>query len=324
MAIHRNQVSAMNTDQFLQDVEEGLSRSPKTLPSKYFYDQRGDELFVEIMNMPEYYLTRAEHEILRTQSPQIINALRQNRERSFELIELGAGDGTKTRELLRVLLAEKYKFGYVPVDISQNAVDQLEASLLAELPELDIYPRQGDYFNILSELKDTTHPKVVLFLGSNIGNMSDEIAGKFIYDLGANLHAGDYLLLGVDLIKSKDVVLPAYNDSQGITREFNMNLLRRINRELEGDFDLDAFEHAPEYEESEGVARSFLKSLTNQTVHLNGCQFDFEEGECIRTEISRKYDDDVLNRILENTDFEIERRFTDEKGLFADYLLRRH
>ena len=316
----------MSKDKFLQDVKEGLSRSPKMLPSKYFYDKRGDELFVEIMNMPEYYLSRAEHDILRTQSSQIVKALKQDHDTSFEIVELGAGNGTKTYELLRVLIAEKYKFVYVPVDISQHAVDQLESALLREMPTLDLHPRQGDYFEILSELKETTHPKVVLFLGSNIGNMSDEIASKFIYDLGSNLHPGDYLLLGVDLIKSKDVVLPAYNDSQGITREFNLNLLTRINRELGGNFQVEAFDHAPEYAESEGVAKSYLKSLIDQTVQIEGCSsaFKFTEGEKIHTEISRKYNDQVLNRILADTNFTIDQSFVDSKGLFADYLLKRN
>lgn len=316
----------MSKEQFLQDVEEGLSRSPKTLPSKYFYDKRGDELFVEIMNMPEYYLTRAEHDVLRAQSPRIVDSLQQDRTTCFEVVELGAGDGTKTRELLQVLLQEKYKFAYVPVDISQHAIDKLERALKDEMPELELRARQGDYFKILGELKETTHAKLVLFLGSNIGNMNDEVAGKFIYDLGSNLHPGDFLLLGVDLIKPREVVAPAYNDSQGITSEFNLNLLRRINRELGGDFEIGSFEHAPEYEETEGIAKSFLKSLINQTVKIEGCDrnFEFAEGEKIHTEISRKYNDEVLNQILANTDFTIERRFVDQKGLFADYLLRRN
>ena len=311
--------------QFEKDVDFGLSSDQKTLPSKYFYDKKGDELFTKIMNLPEYYLTRAEDEIFEEQTENIISALGLRQYTNFELVELGAGDGTKTKKLLRALLQKKFKFDYLPVDISQNALDQLEKSLLEELPQLKVKKQQGDYFQILETLKDTHHPKVILFLGSNLGNMTDEEASNFIYQLGTNLKVNDKLFLGVDLIKSKDVVLPAYNDKSGVTRAFNLNLLHRINTELNGDFHLAAFDHTPEYTQEEGIARSSLTSMQDQIVKIGETRksYHFKKGEKIDTEISRKYNDQIINSILKNTDFKIEKKLMDSKKYFADYIIKR-
>jgi len=181
--------------QFKKDVEKGLSQLPKTLPSKYFYDAIGDALFAQIMHLPEYYLTRAELEIFTTKSDQIIDSFQIEKDTYFELIELGAGDGLKTKELLKSLQKRGFNFDYFPVDISQNVLDILEANLKKEMPNLGIQKQQGDYFEILAALKNSPHPKVILFLGSNIGNMTDDIAAQFIYDLGSNLSRNDKLLL---------------------------------------------------------------------------------------------------------------------------------
>ncbi|NNC54968.1 MAG: L-histidine N(alpha)-methyltransferase [Pseudomonadales bacterium] len=308
---------------FSEEVHEGLSKSPKQLPSKYFYNAKGDALFQQIMSMPEYYLTRAELEIFQTQSAAIIEALRLKPYRHFELVELGAGDGTKTVELLQALQRKEYRFDYMPIDISANALALLEASILQAVPGLSLQKQQGDYFELLGNLKNSTHPKVVLFLGSNIGNMRDAQAKTFLEKLASNLNAGDALLLGVDLIKSADVVLPAYNDKRGITRAFNLNLLQRINDDLDADFCLKSFEHTPEYCEDVGVAKSYLASTKDQVVTIKhlGEQYTFEEGEKIHTEISRKYDDAVINEIIEGSGLQIHTRFTDTDALFADYIL---
>ncbi len=307
------------------DVDAGLSQPRKRIPPKYFYDEIGSALFADIMRMPEYYLTDAELEIFTTQAPVLIDTFDLDPGEYFELMELGAGDGFKTRELLKELCDAGYAYDYMPIDISEDALDQLEASLAADLPQVSVVKQHGDYVHILESLKDSHHPKVVLFLGSNMGNMSDEFAGDFIYRLGANLSRGDKLLIGVDLIKSAEIVLPAYDDAGGITRAFNLNLLRRINRELGGDFVLDAFVHAPEYTEEEGVAHSYLQSLRDQevTITATGKTYRFARGEKIHTEISRKYSDEIMARILRKTDFEILRKLTDSKGYFADYILNR-
>lgn len=310
-------------EEFIKDVDEGLSSEPKSLPSKYFYDKKGDELFVQIMHMPEYYLTRAEHEIFKNQTKNIIEALQLNTDTYFELIELGAGDGSKTKELLQLLDKDNYKFDYFPIDISQNALDKLERTINKELPNVSVKKKQGDYFQVLESLKDSHHHKVILFLGSNMGNMSDEIASLFIYKLGANLGFNDKLFLGVDLIKSKIIILPAYNDSKGITRDFNLNLLNRINIELEANFNIDKFTHQPEYIEKEGVAKSHIVSSIEQKVYIKKIDktYNFAKGEKILTEISRKYNDEIINKIISDTDFRITGKLNDSKKYFSDYVL---
>ncbi|SFI95637.1 L-histidine N(alpha)-methyltransferase [Olleya namhaensis] len=308
---------------FLNDVDKGLSSTPKYLLSKYFYDKKGDALFVDIMNMPEYYLTRAEFDIFKNQTQNIIKALQLNKNTFFELIELGAGDGTKTKELLKVLDTENYDFNYVPIDISQNALDQLKQSVNKELPNVKTTTKQGDYFNVLASLKQSNHPKIILFLGSNLGNLSDVQAEDFLSKLSDSLRPNDKVLLGLDLIKSRDIVLPAYNDSQGITKRFNLNLLDRINNELGADFDTNTFIHQPEYTEEEGIARSYIVSTTNQNVTVKSLNktFHFMEGERVHTETSRKYNDTILNSYLKNTSLQVIDKLMDSNTYFADYIL---
>ncbi len=311
------------SESFLADVRAGLSSSPKSLPSKYFYDAAGDALFVQIMALPEYYLTRAEMEIFASQANDIVSAFDQDTNVPFEVIELGAGDGSKTVHLLRALLEQDYDFDYIPVDISANAMRGLERDLRRELPGININPKAGDYFAMLGELRATKHPKIILFLGSNIGNLLDQEAAQFMSGLAANLVPGDKLLLGVDSIKSAEIVLPAYNDKSGITRQFNLNLLRRINRELGGNFDVTKFEHCAEYDSNEGIARSFLVSQCDQVVTLEGAntQYSFVQGERMKVEISRKYDVKILGNILRGTGFDIVDSFSDTTQYFTDYLL---
>ncbi len=311
-------------NQFEIDVQKGLSAQPKSLPSKYFYDEIGDRLFVEIMKMPEYYLTDAELEIFRQQTSAIIEVLGLTKEEPFELIELGAGDGTKTIELLKVLVAENYKVDYVPIDISMHALDGLKERLASKLPALSVKPRQGDYFEVLSSLKGTEKRKIVLFLGSNIGNLLDQRAQLFMQNLSNNLNKNDQLFLGVDLIKSADIVLPAYNDAAGITRKFNLNLLQRINNDLGANFAVDQFEHCPEYTEEEGIAKSFLKSKIEQTVFIKSLNqtFHFEKDEKIHMEISRKYNDKIIRSLIESTSFSVVDKLVDSRRYFADYVLR--
>ncbi len=310
---------------FKKDVDNGLSSKPKKLSSKYFYNERGDALFVQIMHLPEYYLTACELEIFKEKTSALIQALGLEKSQPFQLIELGAGDGTKTLELLRELQQKSYAFTYTPVDISPHALEMLEANITSEISGVTIVPKQGDYFEVLAELGDSHTPKVVLFLGSNIGNMNDELAASFIKNLSSELNTKDQLLLGVDLIKPKAIVAPAYNDSKGITASFNLNLLTRINDELGGDFDLSQFEHKPQYDEDEGIAKSFIVSKTKQTVHINGINksYSFEKGEKIQMEISRKYNDDILDRIITGSGMAMTGKIMDNKNYFADYVLQK-
>ncbi|PCI31565.1 MAG: L-histidine N(alpha)-methyltransferase [Flavobacteriaceae bacterium] len=312
-------------EQFKKEVDTGLSIPKKTLPSKYFYDKKGGALFVEIMHSKEYYLTRAELEIFTNQTQNIIDALELKRDTYFELIELGAGDGLKTKQLLKELSKQNYTFDYIPIDISQNALDDLEQTLTKEITTLSINKKQGDYFDVLESIKGNKHPKVILFLGSNMGNMSDKIASKFITNLSHNLNPNDKLFLGVDLIKPKEIVLPAYNDSKGITKAFNLNLLERINKELGGNFVVNNFGHQPEYSEKEGVCKSYLVSYIEQKVFIQALNktFHFEKGEKILTEISRKYNDAIIQKIIDKSYFKVVNKLTDTNNYFANISLTR-
>lgn len=309
-------------EQFARDVEEGLSASPKWLSSQYFYDEVGDELFVKIMHMPEYYLSNCEHEIFREQGSDIVRSFNMNGD-TFDLFELGAGDGTKTLELLRSLRG-KFRFTYKPIDISDHAIKTLEKRVKNEVPDVAVKGMQGEYFEVLNNL-DTKRPKVILFMGSNIGNLGDDRANHFLHGLAQRMNDGDKLLLGVDLKKPREIVLPAYDDAQGYTRQFNLNLLARINRELGGDFDLRGFDHDPVYDEEHGWALSYLLSLRDQEVRIKSLRktFSFARGERIFTEISRKYDDATIADIGRNTGLKVVARFHDRKKYFADVLFEK-
>ncbi|MFH6967969.1 L-histidine N(alpha)-methyltransferase [Flavobacterium sp. FlaQc-28] len=312
-------------EQFKKEVIEGLSKiTQKTLPSKYFYDKKGDGLFVKITRLPEYYLTRAEMEIFQEKTSEIMAALELDNGKKYSVVELGAGDGSKTVHLLRELIKRNYDFEYLPVDISSNALDGIKNFLSTELPTLVVKPSHNEYFKALENLKQDGTIKIILFLGSNIGNLMDDQATEFIYQLGSSLYKGDKIILGVDLKKAKEIILPAYDDNQGITAEFNLNLLDRINKELGSDFIRANFIHAPVYDEEEGIAKSYIKSLVKQSVILENHEFNFEKDELIHTEVSRKYDDQVVKQILSRTDITWEHKITDDNNLFADYILQRN
>lgn len=309
--------------QFAKDIENGLNNTPKSIPSKYFYDEIGDDLFIKIMNLPEYYLTRCETEIFESKTDEIISQFDLDRTQEIDVIELGAGDGTKTKILLKKLLLQGINFTFHPIDISINALNILENNLKDELPSLNIKLENGDYFIILQKMNKSTKKKVVLLLGSNIGNMTDNEASAFIQLIADNLNKGDILLLGADLIKSSDIIIPAYDDSEGVTKLFNYNLLNRINNELDANFNADNFKHKVTYNESEGIVRTYLQSLCDQEVAINALNksYYFEAGEFIHTEISRKYNDKIINSIIANSGLRIIKKVTDSKNYFANYFL---
>lgn len=304
--------------QFLADVLEGLSSEIKCISSKYFYDKKGDEIFQQIMHMDEYYLTDAEHEVFSTNKKQLGQIFSPKKE-PFNLIEFGAGDGLKTKVLLQELLDQDIPFDYIPIDISQNALDQLNESLKEEMPALSFRGVQGDYFEALNRLKEDTDKKnVVLFLGSNIGNFTDDEAQEFTSNISSKLNTGDLLLIGVDLKKDPRKILLAYNDPKGITAEFNHNLLRRINRELGGNFDISTFEHHPTYDPITGECKSALLSKIEQEVIIDEQSFHFAQWEPIHTEISRKYDVKQLHRLAERTGFSVKKDLFDKDHYFVD------
>lgn len=276
---------------FAHDVLQGLSATPKFLSSRYFYDKRGDALFQEIMRMPEYYLTRAEYEIFHDKKEEILKAFAKDA-LPFQLIEFGAGDGTKTKVLLKHFLKNQARFKYFPIDISQNVLDQLEDDLARDFPDLAVEPLQGEYFQALKALKnDGDARKVILFLGSNIGNFKPTEACEFLKEMALALNSGDLLFIGLDLKKDPQVLLDAYNDKAGITKSFNLNLLTRINRELGGNFDLSTFEHFPTYNPQSGEMKSYLISNIQQEVFIEALDssFAFDAWEAVHTEVSQKY-----------------------------------
>jgi L-histidine N-alpha-methyltransferase len=307
--------------QFAKDVEVGLSSSEKYLPSRYFYDAVGDELFVKIMNMPEYYLTNAELEIFQNQTAQLLNAFGMNGEH-FEVVELGAGDGAKVIKMLKQLNGRN--FTYAPIDISKNAINKLHSRLMKAVPGLDFDGKQGEYFEVLDELGEVGK-KVILFLGSNIGNLTDTRAHEFMLKISASMNPHDKLLIGFDLKKDPEIIEKAYSDPHGYTREFNLNLLSRINRDLGGQFEVSNFAHKPVYNASNGEALSFLESRKDQRVWIEaiGKTFTFRAGELIHTEISRKYDLETIHRIAKNTGLIVKETFYDSRKYFIDVLFEK-
>lgn len=309
----------MEDSTFGQDVIEGLSSTPKRLSSRWFYDEIGDALFQEIMAMPEYYLTRAEYWILEEHAKSILQHLSP----TFQMVELGAGDGTKTKLLLKELLHSGNEVKYFPIDISENALFKLQESLQIEYPELKTEYIQADYFAALksSALNNQTQ-KLILFLGSNIGNLDQEQSFDFFKQLFDSIQPGDFVLTGFDRVKDSEKILLAYNDPQGITAKFNLNLLQRINSEFDADFNLVAFYHQPEYNPQLKAAVSFIVSKTEQTVQIKGLNKTilFAAGEKIHTEISRKFTLEDIAEIADKSGFQIIRNYHAVQEEFTDSL----
>lgn len=277
------------------------------------------------MHTPEYYLTRSEYEILDTHKADLLQHFAPDN-RPFDLVELGAGDGLKTKILLHFFTDKQTNFAYAPVDISADALDGLVADLRQQMPDLTINSRHDDYFNALDQLStETDSRKVVLFLGSNIGNFTPDEALAFYRQLYERLQPGDLVLTGFDLQKHPAIIQAAYNDRQGLTRAFNLNLLRRINTELDANFDLATFDHYEIYNPETGEARSYLVSQKTQTVRVTALDMNvsFQYGEIIHTEISRKFTRHQIELLAQQAGFSLTGWFTDCKEYFADVVFQR-
>ncbi|KXN99054.1 methyltransferase [Aequorivita aquimaris] len=310
---------------FKKEVFEGLSAFPKYLSSKYFYDKKGDKLFQDIMAMPEYYLTGCEFQILSSHT-ETIGELFRDRENGLDLIELGAGDGKKTKVLLKYMADHNFNFVYKPIDISENAVEMLSENLATEMPALTVDAEVGEYFEVLERLKGfNKRKKVIMVLGSNIGNLKHPKAIEFLTKLKDAMLPDDLLFMGFDQKKNPQTILDAYNDEAGITAAFNKNILTRINRELGGNFDVDKFEHWEAYNPETGTAKSFLVATEAMQASIEklGLTVNFEQWETIHTEISQKYDDKIVQWLAEQSGLEIETSFTDEKGYYKNYAFRK-
>lgn len=307
-------------DIFRSDVLNGLQSTPKKLSSKYFYDKTGDHLFQKIMAMPAYYLTRCELDIFRNKTDELIELLIPGTE-SFDLIELGAGDAMKSTYLLEGLMSKGVDFTYMPIDISGNILSILHEKLSNRLPDMKITCLEGDYFEMLQKAAALSNRrKVVLFLGSNIGNMPLKEAEDFCEHLNKSLSSKDRVLVGFDLKKNPHTILNAYNDKEGITAAFNLNLLSRINNELGGNFDLEQFQHYQTYDPISGACRSFLVSLISQQVTIGDTTISFEENELIDMEISQKFSPEKIRELGEKSGFSIAGEIRDSKKWFVDVI----
>ncbi|WP_299208775.1 L-histidine N(alpha)-methyltransferase [uncultured Dokdonia sp.] len=309
---------------FEKDVTKGLSSFPKSLSSKYFYDKKGDKLFQDIMAMPTYYLTDSEYEIIASQKEDISVAFQAKS--GFDLIELGAGDGKKTKVLLKYLSEKGIDYSYLPIDISQNVLDGLKESVQQEIPNIDIKPQQGTYFEVLDDLASyKARKKVILFLGSNIGNLLHPQAIDFLAHIQEGMNTDDLLFMGFDQKKNPQTILDAYNDKEGITAAFNKNVLHRINNELNANFDVDQFLHWEVYDPETGTAKSYLVSKKEQLVKIDKLQLEvpFNAWETIHTEISQKYDDNIVSWLASESGLQIVNQFTDSKGYYKNYIFKK-
>lgn len=303
---------------FYLDVIHSLKETPKKLSSKYFYDKKGDSLFEAIMHSPDYYLSRCEMEIFTGKAKGIVESI-TGQDTEFELIELGPGNCTKSIHLLHALTNAGASFNYVPIDISENVINALQSFLPAKVPNLQFNGLVGDYFDALS-LDGLLHEtrKVVMCLGGNIGNMTTEESNRFCKQLRSYLQPGDQCIIGFDLIKHPAVIKLAYDDTAGLTRQFNLNLLTRINRELDADFNVDLFDHYCSYDPLTGAAKSYLVSLSDMTVNIAGTPISFDKDECIWTEISQKYSKDQIRQMAVDNGFIHTSEFMDSRSWFMD------
>ncbi|KTC72480.1 Histidine-specific methyltransferase EgtD [Legionella birminghamensis] len=308
--------------EFMLDVEKGLSGRKKFISSKYFYDAKGSELFNQITRHPDYYLTKCELEILEENKREFASIFGES---SFNLIELGPGEGIKSRIFLDQFLKDSLDFTYFTIDISRRYLNQIVKQFHQDLPKLKLIALNSDYFSGLHWLSQRSKRRnVVLFLGSSIGNFNPKDTETFLKNIANDLQNDDYLLIGFDLRKDIDILNKAYNDSDLITRNFNLNLLTRMNRELGAHFDLEKFQHYATYNVYSGAMESYLLSRAKQSIRIDALNrsFNFYEYEPIHVEYSYKYLIDHIEEIAHKSGFEIVKNYMDSKSYFVDSLWR--
>jgi len=295
------------------DVRAGLTREPKELPPKYFYDERGSELFEQITALPEYYPTRMERAILNRYAHEIVAS-----NGAEELVELGSGSASKTPALLYAMAAQGTLRRYVPVDVSESVVERCAEELVEIYPGLRVHGLVGDFEAHLQHLPAGDR-RIFALLGGTIGNLYPSERTHFLRALASLLGPHDRLLIGTDLVKDPAVLEAAYNDSAGVTAEFNRNVLRAINRELDADFDLSAFEHVAVFDPEASWIEMRLRARGEQRVRVPGASLEvtFVDGEDMRTEISTKFTRERLERELPAAGLRLERFMTDPDALFA-------
>jgi L-histidine Nalpha-methyltransferase len=295
------------------DVREGLTRSPKELPPKLFYDERGSELFDRITSLPEYYPTRCEREILNRHAPAIVE-----RAGAEEVVELGSGTASKTRALLYAMAGQGSLERYVPFDVDESVVHSCAVELTQLYPGLEVHGVVGDFGRDLERIPDGGR-RLFAFLGGTIGNLYPDERARFLRRMRRIMGGGDRLVIGTDLVKDRAILEAAYNDSAGLTAEFNRNVLRVVNAGLDADFRPEAFEHVAFFDEANSWIEMRLRANGAQTVQIDGVDLDvtFADGEEIRTEISAKFTRDAVERELQEAGLALDDFFTDGAGLFG-------
>jgi dimethylhistidine N-methyltransferase len=311
--------SRTRLESFAEDVRAGLTGLPKALPCRYFYDDEGSRLFGEICTLPEYYLPRAEREVLHTHAADAAGEFAG----PVTLVELGSGNAAKTRILIEQLLRRQGRLKYVPIDICRGVLEHSSRELLDDYPGLSVLGLAGEYHQALEHLSGIAEePKLILWLGSNIGNFDRDEAAQFLQRVRQTMTPGDRLLAGIDLRKDPGTLERAYDDSRGVTARFNLNLLRRINRELGGRFDLAAFRHRAVYNEDAGRVEMYIDSVRGQCVRIEQLRLDvpFAAGEAVHTENSYKYSRDEIEAVAAAAGLELRRQWLDARGRFSTNL----
>lgn len=302
-----------------EEVVEGLSAIPKRLPPKLFYDAQGSRLFDQITELPEYYLTRTERGIFQGYAAEIVAQAGSN----LTLIEFGAGSASKTRILVETLARRQLHVRFYPVDVSASALKHAVASLNGHIRNLRVHPIVADYSRQVPLLKAPGR-RLALFIGSTIGNFEPDEAVRFLASVHGSLRSGDALLLGFDMAKAPEILHAAYNDAQGVTAEFNKNMLARINRELGGEFDLQTFQHVAFWNPQMSRIEMHLESLVAQKIWVRdlGMTFDFSAGERIHTENSYKFTPSSIADMLHQSGFKLEKTWSDSQGWFSTVMGR--
>src|SRR5271157_3376785 len=314
------QLQFIATDEMALEVREGLSATPKHLPAKLFYDEIGSELFEQITELPEYYLTRTERSILERFASEILEQAGP----SLTLAELGAGTASKTCILIEELLRRQSRALFYPIDVSPSALSEAVRQLGRQFPSLRVNPVVTDYTGGVPALGRITGRKLVLYIGSSIGNFEQPDAVRLLRRIRQTLRTGDALLLGADFAKSPKILLPAYDDAQGVTARFTKNLLARLNRELDADFNLELFRHVALWNRRQSRMEIYLGSTAAQTVFIPALDMDLyiEPGERINTENSYKYTEEMIESLLRKSGFKLEQSWCDRKRWFGVHLAR--
>jgi len=318
----RNLMSAADAPAALgQDVIQGLAGPIRSLPPKYFYDELGSQLFEQICELPEYYPTRTETAILKAVSGAIAQTTGP-----CEIVELGSGSSTKTRILLNAYQAAHYPLRYLPVDVSDTMLIETAQKLIVEYPKLSIHAIASTYEPALNNLPPVQLPaRMIAFIGSTIGNLAPEECNTFLANISTTLSVGDYFLLGLDLQKEPAILEAAYNDSQDITAAFNLNMLRHLNQRFAGNFDVSSFTHVARYNTEKHQIEMYLESAKTQQVRLEalGLTVDFEAGDRILSEISRKFNLQQITKTLKDHQLKVVSPYTDDKEWFGLLLCQR-